>query len=168
MSASWVARSIVTPTSRMRAGNGPARRLTMAKMRGQPALAQQLPEAQDRRVVALDVADLDRHAGRAARGNDRQRLGVRRGKRLLDEDRHATRDRRLGERAVEGRRRGDDHAVELGLGDHRHRVREARGTGLGGGGRDGVGVRVRDGGQARLRVTRRRRARGCGPSNPGR
>ena len=136
----------------MRAGNGPARRLTMAKMLVSQPSRSSWPEAQDRGVVALDVADLDRHAGCAAGGDDRQRLRVRRGKRLLHEDRHAALDRRVGQRAVEGRGRGDDDPVELGLGDHRHRVREARGTGLGGDGRDGVGVRVGDGGQERVRV----------------
>ena len=38
MSTSWVARSMVTPTSRMRAGNGPARRLVIAyTLESQPA-----------------------------------------------------------------------------------------------------------------------------------
>ena len=119
---------------------------------GEPALVQQLPQAQDRGVVALDMADLDRHPGRPARGNDRQRLRVRRGERLLHEDRHTARDRRVGQRPVEGRRGGDDDPVELGLGDHHHRIREAHGPGLGRDGRDGLGVGIGDGGQERVGV----------------
>ena len=57
----------MTPTSRMRAGNGPARRLTIEySVVSQPS-REQLAETQHGRVEALDVADLDRDARRPRR-----------------------------------------------------------------------------------------------------
>ena len=48
------------PTSRMRAGNGPARRLVMANtLDSQPGL-EEPAELEDRRIEPFDVADLDR------------------------------------------------------------------------------------------------------------
>ena len=111
----------------------------------QPARGQQAAELEDRRVEALDVADLDGHAPGAGRGDDPERLLDRAGQRLLDEDGDAALDRRQGEVEVGGRRRRDDERVELDLGDHRQRLGEALGADLldGGGqrGRDRIGDR---------------------------
>ena len=64
MSTSWVARSTVTPTSRMRAGNGPDATARDREDRRQPARLEQPPELEDGRIEALDMADLDgRRAG---------------------------------------------------------------------------------------------------------
>ena len=70
----------------------------------QPARVDQPAELEHGRVEPLDVADLDRDAGRARRVDDPHRLVDRRRERLLDEDRDAPLDRREGERHV-GRRR---------------------------------------------------------------
>ena len=106
MSTSWVARSTVTPTSRIRAGNGPARRLTRSRRRvdSQPAV-EQPAELEDGRVEPLDVTDLDRDARARGRGDDPHRLLDRRRERLLDEDRRSrARSRRA--RAARGRSSG--------------------------------------------------------------
>ncbi len=130
MSTSWVARSTVTPTSRIRAGNGPARRLDDRVDRRQPARLEQPAELEDRRVEPLDVADLDRHAARRA---PRRRSGS--ASSSVAASGFSTRtgdaalDRGERERQVGRRRRGDDDRVELGLGDHRQRLGEPLGAG---------------------------------------
>ena len=119
---------------------------------GQPALPQQPAELQDRGVVALDMAHLDRDSPGPPGAHDLERLSRRRGERLLDEDRDPPLDRREGQGDVGGGRRGDDERVDLRLAGHGERVAPAGGTGLAGrrGEHRGVGIADRD--QARLRM----------------
>ena len=132
MSTSWVARSTVTPTSRIRAGNGPARRRRDRVDRRQPAVVDQPAELEHGRVEPLDVADLDRAP--RSRGPRRRSASPRRSWPRAASRRGPRCPRSMAARAsgTWGRRGGDDDGVELRLGDHRQRLREALGAGLGG------------------------------------
>ena len=167
MSTSCVARSTVTPTSRMRAGNGPARRLVIAKtVDSQPASSSR-PSS---RTAGLNRSMWPTWTGgapaRRRGGHDLVRLGRRRRQRLLDEDGDPALDRGEGERQVGRRRRGDDDGVEVGLGEHRQRLGEALGAGRAAAAAERVGVRVGDGHEPDVRRPGPGRAGGCGPSSP--
>ena len=153
MSTSWVARSTVTPTSRMRAGNGPARRLEIAKtVDSQPASSRR-PSS---RIAGLKRSMWPTWTGgaprRRGRGHDLVGFGRCRGERLLDEDGDPALDRCERERQVAGRRSRDDDRVEVGLGQHRHRLVVRLRAGVGAGrarGRSGPGRRPRPAGRRR-------------------
>ncbi len=66
-SRSWVARSIATPVSWMRAGSGPTRGGVGAEDATDAALVDQLGELANGGVEALDVADHELHGRRGAR-----------------------------------------------------------------------------------------------------
>ena len=66
-SMSWVARSITTPTSAIRCGNGPWRRVTTWKTSPSSPASSRVAQALQRRVVALDVADAGDQAARLER-----------------------------------------------------------------------------------------------------
>ena len=125
MSTSWVARSRVTPTSRIRAGNGPARRLEMAKtVDSQPASSTR-PSS---RIAGLNRSMWPTWTGGApaadAAATSSVGLRRRRGQRLLDEDGDPALDRGQGQRQVAGGRRRDDDRVEVRLGQHGQRLAE--------------------------------------------
>ena len=145
MSTSWVARSMVTPTSRMRAGNGPGATARDGEDRRQPAGLEQPTELEDRRVEPLDMADLDRRrAARGRRGDESVGFGRRRRQRLLDEDGDPALERGQRQREVAGRRRRDDDGVELRFGEHRQRLAVALGTAPSLAAAERLGVRIGD------------------------
>jgi hypothetical protein len=114
---------------------------------GQHAGTQEASQLQDRGVVALDVADLDRHAGGAGRGHDLEGLVGRRGEGLLHEHGEAAADGGQGEGC---RRRGDHDRVDLRLRDHGSRFGEGLRAGLGHGVGQGVRIGIGDRGEAAL------------------
>ena len=151
----------VTPTSRMRAGNGPGApaRDGVERSRASPR-ARQPAQLEDGRVEALDVADLERDAARP--GPPRRARAPPPPSPRAASPRGPARPRSIAARAsgawaVVGA--AMTTASSSGLGDHGERVGEAGGTGLRHGVGEHVGVRVRDRGQdavlARARDARR-------------
>ncbi len=159
----------MTPTSRMRAGNGPARRLDDGVDRGQPALAQQLARARGRPGCSARRGPPGPGRPRARPASTiGQRLLGGRGERLLHEHRQAPLDRREGERHVGGGGGRDDDGVDVGLADHRERVGEARRRRSARSPRRAPRDRGRRPRRGWSRGGRRSRAGGSGPSSPGR
>ena len=147
MSRSCGARSTTTPTSRIRAGNGPRRVALIWKIRpSSPASSRRrssriaglkrsmwptvsiLPAAAAASIICLGLL-----AGR--------------GDRLLDEHVGATAERRERRREVKAGRRDDADEVELLLRQHPLRIVEAAGATPDGGLREGARVRIGDGHQ---------------------
>ena len=85
--------------------------------------ASRLAQLEDGRVEPLDVADLERDALGARRGDELESLLDGRGERLLHQDGQAALDGCEGEGGVSRRGCGDDHRIDVGTADHVERVR---------------------------------------------